>query len=222
MKSRPLPTITPLPVLIRSSEHFSLDGVGTLFTKNTEISGLHVVSKKEAFSQLDEWKHIHPKRRQLVSGVALLQRALRERDWVLFQGAIDLVQRYVPHFGGRTEIDYVRASKRWKEVGWAYSGLISNLLQKAHFMIWYSPKDNRLRTGLFCPDWEVAVYAVFGMDYLRICKKPGCGEPFIPIQKSQECCKQAHANALRVALWKAANPERAKEQARRKKAAHEP
>jgi hypothetical protein len=193
-----------------------VDGAGTLFPqKDTEISGLHVVSKKEAFSRLDKWKKSHPERRQLVSGAALMQNALREKDWPRFQNALDLVQQWVPHFAGDAEIRHIRGSNSWKKAVWAYSGLMSNLLQTARFIIWYSPKDNRLRPGLFCPDWEVAVYAVVGMDYIRICKKPGCGEPFIPVP-NQECCTQAHANALRVAVWKIAHPERAKEQARRK------
>lgn len=216
MTMRPLPAITALPVLIKSSDRASLDGSGTLFTpQNTEYCGLHVVSKTEAFLHLDKWKRSHPELWRLISGVALMQRAQKERDWALFQEALDRVWQKVPHIFS-AEIPHIRSSKAWKQAIYAYSGLMSNLLQTSRFVIWYSTIDNRIRPGLFCPDWEVAAYAMVGMEHLRICKKPGCGEPFIPGPKTQECCTQAHANALRVALWKVAHPERAKEQARRK------
>lgn len=219
MTTRPLPAITTLPVLIKSGDSASVDGSGTLFpTKNTDTEywGLHVVSMREALSHVDEWKSSHPERWRLITGVALMQRAQKERNWVLFQEALDRVWQKVPHIFS-AEIPHIRGSKNWKKAIYAYSGLMSNLLQTSRFVIWYSTRDSRIRPGLFCPDWEVAVYAMVGMDHVRICKKPGCGEPFIPGPKTtKECCTQAHANALRVALWKAANPERAKEQARRK------
>lgn len=205
-------------MLIKSSEHASLDGVGTLFTpRDTEVSGLHVVTKKEAFSRLDKWKEAHPERWRLVGGAATLQRAQREKNWMLFQNALDLVQRWVPHFGGDAEIQHIRGSKNWKEVGWTYSGLMSNLLQAARFIIWYSPKDNRLRPGLFCPDWEVAAYAIMGMDHIRICKKPGCDAPFIPDPMTQEYCTPAHGNAHRAARSMAKKRRREKERAGRGK-----
>jgi hypothetical protein len=215
MKSKPLPPITPLPVLIRSSEHTSLDGAGTVFGEDTEITGLHVVSKEEALSGKG-WKTLGTKQRQLVSGVALLQRALRDKDWMAFQTALDLVQTRVPrvHDG---HIRGIRGSKKWTLARWAYSGLMSNLLQKARVIIWCSPqdKDNRLRPGLFCPDWEVATYAFAGMDYQRICKKFGCGERFIPGPKSHEYCCVKCQNADAQARWRAAHPEQVREQARR-------
>ena len=214
MASKPLPPITPLPVLIRSSDSTSIDGAGTLFTKDTEITGLHVVSKKEALSG-DGWKTLDTKQMQLVSGVALLQRALREEDWTGFQTALDLVQSRVPHWSDG-QIMSIRGSKKWTLARWAYSGLMSNLLQNARLVIWCSPKDgHQLRPGLFCPDWEIAVYAIVGMGHQRICKKPGCGQHFIPGPKSHEYCCEKHQNADSQARWKAAHPERAREQARR-------
>lgn len=226
MATRPLPTISPLPVLIKSTDAYPLDGAGTLFTtKGTEVTGLHVVTREEAFSHLDKWKRPHPELWRLVGGVATLQRAQREKDWMLFQSALDLVQLWVPHFGGDAEIRHIRGSNNWKEAGWTYSGLMSNLLQTARFIIWYSPKDNRLRPGLFCPDWKVATYAVVGMNHIRICKKPGCGAPFIPSPKApkdgsknvQAYCSPEHGNAERVARWKKLHPaDKPKRKARKK------
>jgi hypothetical protein len=199
----PLPPITPLPVLIRSSDRLTLDGVGTVFTKDTEITGLHVVTTEEASLRLDKWERTDPERWQLVTGVVRLQQALRENDRLLFQQAIDAVQRWIPHFGGSAEIAHIRSSAKWKkEAAWSYSGLMSNLLQTARFIIWYSPKDEKPRPGLFCPNWEVAVYAVAGMDQVRKCAKPGCEIFFIPEQDTHAYCKPAHGNAHRVARWK--------------------
>jgi hypothetical protein len=221
MAHRPLPTVTPLPVLIKSSAHATLDGAGTVFEHGTEITGLHVVSKEEVLEHLDQWKRSHPKLWQLVGGVAALQRAQSERDWRLFQSALDLVQQKVPHFWGRSEIEHVRDSESWKDAGWTYSGLVSNLLQTARFIIWYSAKEKGLlRPGLYCPSWEVAVYAVVAMEYIRFCKKPGCGEPFVPRHVSpgadneQRYCTPAHANAERVA--RAKSRKRAAEQEQRR------
>lgn len=211
MAIRPLPRVIPVPVLIRSNDHTSVDGVGTLFTlQDTEISGLHVVSKQEAFAHLDKWERSKPDVQQLVRGAALMQRAQREKNWISFQNALDLVQKWVPCVLGDAEIQHIRGSKSWKKAGWAYSGLMSNLLQTTRFTMWYSPKDNRLHPGLFCPDWEVAVYAIVGMDHIRICKKPGCGVPFIP-DPMQEYCNPAHGNSDRVARSKAKKRRREKQ-----------
>jgi hypothetical protein len=216
MATIPLPAVTHLPVLIRSKAGMSVDGVGTLFGRGTEISGLHVVTKKEAFAYLDKWKCSSPELWGLVRDVARLQLVQREKNWMEFQKVLVQVRKWVPHFGGDAEIEHIRTSRNWKEAGWAYSGLMSNLLQTARFVVWYSPKDNRLHPGLFCPDIEVAVYATVGMDYLRICKKPGCNVPFIPYPKTtQEYCTPAHGNADRVARFKAAAKRRDAKPARK-------
>jgi hypothetical protein len=201
MAITPLPTVT-LPVLIRSSNQTSVDGAGVLFAQRTEFSGLHVVTKEEAFRQIDKWKRSQPELWQLVSGTALLQQAQREKDWVQFQNAFDSVHKWVPRIFER-EIQVTRDSRSWKKAGWAYSGLMSNLLQTVRFIIWYSQEDNRVRPGLFCPTWEAAVCSVVGMDHIRICKKPGCNVPFIPEPNTQAYCVPAHGNAHRVARAKA-------------------
>lgn len=201
MASVPLPTVTPLPVLIKSSDRASLDGVGTLFTQeDTEITGLHVVSKGEALIRL---KRAHPDVRRVCIGLTMLQRAQKEREWPVFQEAVDVVRKWVPHFWGDAEVESLRSKVNWKKAGWTYSSLMSNLLQKSHFIIWYSTKDEgKLRPGLFCPDWEVAIYAVVGMDHVRRCEKPGCDEFFIPEPDTQKYCTPAHGNARRVARAK--------------------
>lgn len=200
MATGPLPTVTPLPVLIRSSDHASVDGVGTLFTqKDTETTGLHVVSKGEALIRL---KHAHPDVRRVCIGLTMLQRAQKEREWPVFQEAVWAVRKWVPHRGD-AEIESLRSKVNWQKAGWTYSRLMSNLLQKAHFIIWYSTRDeSRPRPGLFCPNWEVATYAVVGMDHVRRCEKPGCDKFFIPEQDTQTHCTPAHGNAHRVARWK--------------------
>jgi len=200
MATGPLPTITPLPVLIKSSRNASVDGAGTLFaTQGTEITGLHVVSKEEARTRL---KRAHTDVQRVCIGLTMLQRAQKEREWPVFQEALDVVRKWVPHFW-ESEIDSLRSKVNWKAAGWTYSGLMSNLLQKAHFIIWYSTKDGgELRPGLFCPNWEVATYAVVGMDHIRRCEKPGCDEFFIPKQDTQTHCTPAHGNAHRVARAK--------------------
>lgn len=71
----------------------------------------------------------------------------------------------------------------------------------------------------YCPDWEVAVYAIAGMGQIRFCKKPGCCVPFIPRFFSpdkgneQKYCTPAHANADRAARSKA--KKKAKEKRRK-------
>jgi hypothetical protein len=97
---------------------------------------------------------------------------------------------------------------------------MSNLLQAARFIIWYSTKEQEgPRPGLYCPDWEVAVYAIAGMGQIRFCKKPGCCVPFIPRFFSpdkgneQKYCTPAHANADRAARSKA--KKKAKEKRRK-------
>lgn len=216
MTTNPLPTITPLPVLIKSGHEASVDGVGAIFISDRpEISGLHVVSQREAFAHLDKLKRSQPDQWRLVSGLALLQRALKEQDWSLFQNALDLVKMYVPHVF-TAEIHRMRGSGKWKDARWAYSGLMSNLLQMSRFIVWYSSKDQQPQPGLFCPDVLVSVYAVVGMDHMRKCEKPGCDAFFIPSKKEHTHCSEAHANAHRVARWKKSHPEQAKELGRRK------
>jgi hypothetical protein len=203
--NKPLPAITPMSVLVKSSDNAPLHGVGTLFpnSEDTETTGLHVVSNKEAFAHLDKWKQSQRERWRLVCGVAEMQLAIREREWAKFQRALDSAQKWVPHVFS-AEIEHYRDSRNWKKAGWAYSSLMCNLLQACRFIIWYSPKDNRPHPGLFCSDWEVAVYAVVGMDCIRVCKKPGCGKAFIPGLSTQEHCPGgACANAERVARSKA-------------------
>jgi hypothetical protein len=205
MVNKPLPTITPISVLIRSNDQLPLQGVGTVFpnARDTERTGLHAVSNKEAFAHLDKWKQSQPERWRLVCAIASMQQALRKREWGLFQTALDLSTKWVPHIFS-SEITYYRGSRNWENAGQVYSGLMCNLLQAARFIVWYSLKGNRPQPGLFCPDWEIAVYAMAGMDCIRICKKPGCGKAFIPGPDSQEHCPGgACANAERVARSKA-------------------
>ena len=193
-----------------------MHGASTVFTRRgTEITGLHVVSRKEALSG-SGWKTLGAKQQDLVKGLALFQLALREPNWMDFQTALCLVEPYVPRVFYE-EIKITRESRNWTRAGWAYAGLVNNLLQSAKVVVWCSDKDLRLRPGLFCPDWEVAVYAMTAMDRQRVCKKPGCGERFIPDSESHEYCCQKHQNADAQARWKVAHPEQAKEQARRAK-----
>jgi hypothetical protein len=213
MVNKPLATpllhLTPIPVLVKSSDTAPLHGVGTLFPnpKDTLITGLHVVSTKEASAYAAKWAQSHRQRWGLVNGLAWMQRAQRDRNWPLFQQALDETKKWIPH-DFESDISYVRGSQKWKDVGFTYSSLISNLLQTAHFIIWYT-KDNRIHPGLYCSDWEVAVYAILGMDGIRICKKPGCERVFIPRvftpgSNTQEYCPGgACANAERVARSKA-------------------
>ena len=118
MATGPLPTLTPLPVLIRSSGRAPLDGAGTLFTtQDTEITGLHVVSREEALIRL---KRAHPDVRRVCIGVTMLQRAQKDREWPVFQEAVDIVRKWVPHFWGDAEIESLR------------SGLSGNLRVEPH------------------------------------------------------------------------------------------
>jgi hypothetical protein len=196
-----------------------VDGVGHLFNPKSlyTFANLHVVLREEAFSRLDKWESAQPGRYKLAKGIALLQLAQKERDWSAFQNALDLVQRWVPHVGNR--ISVLHGSKNWKSAALAHSGLMSNLLQAARFIIWYSTKEQGgPRPGLYCPDWEVAVYAIAGMGQIHFCKKPGCGVPFIPRffspdkRNEQKYCTQAHANADRAARSKANKKAKAKRQ----------
>lgn len=208
MHRTPLPTITPLPLLIKSSDRIRLDGVAHLFdAEDTFISGVHVISSKEAFSFVDHLKDSRPGLWEMASGIALLQGAHRERDWSAFQNALDLVKPAVPRIGD-SSLQGRRSSKSWQVAAWLYSGLMSNLLQSARFVFW-CPTNGVPRPGLYCPNWEVAVYASVGMGNVRFCKKPGCGAPFIPRffspdkKNEQKYCTPAHANSHRVARSKA-------------------
>lgn len=231
MHSNPLPPIT---LLVKSSETAPLDGAAHLFhPKDPDISGVHVVSKEEVFGVVDEWKHNDPERRHLVSGIALMQQAVREKDleefrtgWTRFQKALDAVKLWVPHWSD-ADLTFIRESHDWRQAAWAYSGLMSNLLQTAQFIMW-CPTNTKgeitdvPRLGLYCHDWEVAVYAGVGMDNIRFCRKPGCGNPFIPRVSADPDSDQKYcpggkcANAARVAKWKAAHPRRAKQQRAKK------
>jgi hypothetical protein len=210
MNNTPLPHITPLPLLIESSEQLRLDGMAHLFdSQSTHITGVHMVSSKEAFSVLDRWKLSRPDVWKMVSGIALIQLAQKERDWSAFQNGLDLVKPAVPRISD-SSLEGRRNSKSWQVAAWLYSGLMSNLLQMARFVFWFPDKaDGVPMPGLYCPNWEVALYANVGMGNVRFCKKPGCGVPFIPRffspgkDNEQKYCKPAHANAHRVALSKA-------------------
>jgi hypothetical protein len=221
MPTTPLPPITPLPVLVKSSDSEPPDGAGHLFDfRDPDISGLHVVTGKDVSSVLKEWERSQPKKSALVNGLAKMQRAQREGNWTVFQNALDSVKTRVPH-GSDAEFSFIRNSRDWGQAAWAYSGLTSNLLQKARFAIWYSTQGKGIpRPGLYCPDWDVAVYAIVGMGNIRFCQKPGCGKPFIarpssdPKNEQTHCLGGACANAHRVARWRAAHPQRAKHQRR--------
>jgi hypothetical protein len=211
MDTRPLPTITALPILVEHSRGLSLDGGGTLFRKTTDNTGLHVVTKAEAFSFVEKWKKTGSKEWKLFGGLTAIRQAIKDKDWERFQHGIDLAQLWVPHFAGKD----LRSSRSWKWAGITYADLMSNLLQSARFMMWYSStKDGsklKSRPGVFCPDWEVAVHALWGMGSLRKCAKPTCEEIFIPrdddpqedSHNSQKFCCDKHGNAVRVAKSKA-------------------
>ena len=197
MTNNPLPPVTAFPVLIKSDRNRSLDGAGVLFPPDkTEYTGLHVVSRKEAAIHLkrgSEAEHV-------CTALMSLRRKMKERDWPGFREELKQVWKWTPHIF-ESEIDSIRDGK---EAGFAYSSLMSNLLHKATFIIWYATKgEDSMRPGLYCPNWEVAAYAVVGMDGIRKCAKPGCAELFLPKNPQQSHCTQAHANADRVARCKA-------------------
>lgn len=202
--------ITPLPLLIKSSERLPLDGMAHLFDgQNTFITGVHLVSDKEALLVLERWKLARTDVWKIVRGIELLQGALKEPDWTAFQDALDLVKPAVPRISD-SSLEGRRNSKNWQVAAWLYSGTMSNLLQGARFVFWCSAKaDGVPRPGLYCPNWEVALYANAGMGHVRFCKKPGCGAPFIPRffrpgkKNEQKYCTAKHANAHHVALSKA-------------------
>jgi hypothetical protein len=215
MEIRPLLTLTSLPILVKSSDGLSEDGAGTLLLPHDTLNtGLHVVSKTEAFSYVERWKKAGAKEWKLFQGLTAIQQAIKVKDWSKFQDGIDVAQLWIPHFAGK----HLRSSRSWKWAGITYADLMSNLLHKTHIIMWYSStKDgNKLksRLGVFCPDWEVAVHALWGMGSLRKCAKAGCEEMFIPRDddpvedspNSQRFCSDNCGNADRVARWKSLHP----------------
>jgi hypothetical protein len=203
MATRPLQAITATPVLVKSSDHLTMDGVGTLFLSadNTHTSGLHVVTNKEAFKYLDTKKGSES--RQIAGNVARFRQALRDKDWHSFKEVHKDVWRFIPHLPGEV-VSWSSRKPNWKRAAFAYSEFMGNLLHEAQFIMWCSMDDEQPRPGLYCPNWDVAAYAVFGMDGVRRCAKPGCRtEIFVPKQPTQDCCCPAHSNARRVARWRA-------------------
>lgn len=221
MAITPLPGITPLPVLVESD---TPDGTLHRVTKNPNryrITYVRIATGEEVFDVMDQWKISHPERWACANGIDQLQKALREPgDWASFRSAIDLVQQEVPPW----QLKGIRESKNWETAAWAYSGVMSGLLQDSRFVIWYSIKGKGgPQPGLYCPSWKDAVYAFLGMGRIRFCKKPSCGKPFIPRTTSDPRNEQRYcpgdkcANAARVARWKVLHPEEAKKQRQRHK-----
>jgi len=169
---------------------------------------------KDVSSEVERWKTAHPARWACAKGIDQIQKTMREPgEWAVFKSAIDLVQQELPPW----QLKGIRESKNWQTAAWAYSGLMSGLLQDCRFVIWYSTKGKGTpQPGLYCPSWKDAVYALLGMDHIRLCER--CGELFIPRPTSDPkneqryCPGGACANAARVARWKKLHPQRAKAQ----------
>lgn len=206
-----LPTITPLPILILSSDNAPRHGAGVVFTKRgTEFSGLHVVGKKEALLG----RNLSTKQQKEVNDLIGFRRALENNFWMDLEEPIRSLGHYIPHIA-HNYLDVLLQSKSWPRVQVAYAGLISNLIQSVTVVMWCANKEARLRPGLFCPDLRTAAFTHVAMGHLRTCLKPGCGERFIQCKETHVYCCGACQNSHHQAMWKADNPEKAKEYARR-------
>lgn len=178
-----------------------IDGCCTLFPSSgaTSFTNLQLVEAEDIWKRLDEWKRSRPKVWLLCAGIAQMQQGFRDKDQTRWQHALDNVWDWVPHFGRASPPKLLKKTD-WKGAGWFYSSLMANLLQRAHFILWYPVQDESwFRPGLFCPTWEIAAYAVVGLDLLRQCP---CGELFVPETVKQNYCTGAHREKYRIARWR--------------------
>jgi hypothetical protein len=205
MSRYPLHTVT-LPILVKAETQEEIDGWGTLLPSpgRVESSSLRIVKQEDIWERLENRKTSQPDVILLCGGLLQMRRAYEARDEVAFRRALESVWKWVPHFGPM-KIKPLNNEQSWKRTNWIYSSLMANLLQSSRLIFLYTEKSEyqRLIPGLYCPNWEVAVFAFIGLGLIRVC--PKCREIFIPKTDNQDYCKPAHGVAYRTARsrWKA-------------------
>ncbi len=174
---------------------------GALFLPSpnrTSFTGLRTVRKADVVKLLETWKRSEPETYRLSVGIAQMQRAYESRDEAAFRESLDIVWKWVPHFG-TTSIKPLCSEKDWMGANVFFSRLMSNLLQSARF-IFMQDNAGQLLPGLYCPDWKIAVAAFIGTGSVRLCLR--CRKIFVPKADNQEYCTPAHREAYRMSRWR--------------------
>lgn len=83
-----------------------------------------------------------------------------------------------------------------------FSQIVSEHLQHARFVMWFSEKTERFLPGLFCPDRKTAVLAMRFMGRILVC--PKCDAPFVPTANMGYCsAKHREAHRVERFRWRA-------------------
>jgi hypothetical protein len=99
---------------------------------------------------------------------------------------------------------YCLGPKAEKDHKWLLSQLVSNALDSARLVLWWSGK--RFQPAIYCPNPKTAIYTFLLMKIAAgqgwgVC--PYCGQFFIQKRSDQSYCTIAHREAHRVSRWRA-------------------
>ena len=83
-------------------------------------------------------------------------------------------------------------------------GLVTQRMSDAKLVLWW--RDNKLVPSIYCPDLRTAVHVLalpffMGGKVIAIC--PWCKQLFCALRSDQVYCTKRHAEAHRVARWRA-------------------
>jgi len=82
---------------------------------------------------------------------------------------------------------------------------INKWLKKAHFVLWRSQRERKLKTGLFCSDIGTALFTLWISNLeqrrgINICSR--CSAPFVNVRTTQKYCSHKCQNAACVARYR--------------------
>jgi len=208
-------TVT-LPILVKADDLKEADDRGTFFPATWEGSyWVHVVTTQD----VQDWvrSELSPKDQDLLIGASHIKFGYDEGDEYTLMRGYEKLRPLVKDLAPPDEFELDLHTKdgrkitlssgggqKWRATHWNYSGLLTEMLRKSRFVMWYSEeKYGRFLPALYCLDRRTAVFAMRLAGPIRVC--PKCDTPFVPIAGNVDYCCIKHREAYRVdrSRWRA-------------------
>lgn len=192
MKSRPLQSVTTLPILVDATLE-QAEGVYLLPTGTT---------KNVRVLRRDEERTSHKNKEALDKHYALTKlrsAAIGKNAEDLREAAEELQQwRWRPTAHFKVTENWADARVMQHTARLIFSELMSGALANARLVMWW-PATGRtlfLSPAIYCPDLDTALFARFALQGYRLCKK--CKTPFYPMPPQRLYCQPSHGVAYRT------------------------
>ncbi len=181
------------PILVEAETEENTDGYGG-FPRGTLSRALRAVEPGEIIQKLKSGKIFRGKERNLWDGLESMRTAYRRLDNGKLKEATEMLRPWITWGEVRDEPDEMTRER----ARWDYSSLMSNSLERARMVVWWTEgRERLLAPAVYCPDWETAAFATLFVGGIRLC--PKCNRPFEPKKDNQEYCRAAHGGAHRTA-----------------------